>query len=379
LYEEILDTATLEQHIKNKKLPRPILVFSGPEAFLKEKSFKDICRALIPESDQCENIFRIVCATKELPDLLNRIYSFSFNASTRVFFIQEIESIPAKSRKEFLDKLQNGGIPADTVLIFNLSDNRAATEIASKFKQQSEKIDFWAPFANQLAAWLKKEAAELKCNISQDAADLLIELAGSDLSLLFQELNKLAIACKGKIGLADVKAGVSYLRQDNVFDFLEAFGQRSVSRSVRCIESLLNSGEAAQKLWFMLCRQIREFRLFHELSAARPDLFDSVISALRQYSQLAAKSDYRANQEKKNIIAKIQEMSEEFPPAITEKAGLKQIGKLKNLYLALNFDRFELINAWPMIIQTDLHLKSGADARVVLQNFVAGFLTSRTS
>lgn len=375
-----MDLATLEQHIKNRRLPRPVLIFSGPEAFLKEKSFKDISNAVVPESDQSENLFRIVCASKELPDLLNRIYSFSFNTSPRVFFVQEIESVPAKSRKEFLDKLQTGGIPADTILIFTLSDNRIATEIAGKFKQQSDKIDFWAPFANQLPAWLKKEAAELKCEITQEAADLLIELAGSDLSLLFQELTKLALACKGrKIGQSDVKSGVSYLRQDNVFDFLEAFGQRSLSKTIRCIESLLNSGEAAQKLWFMLCRQLREFRMFHELSTARPDLFDAVTSALRQYAQLAAKSDFRSNQEKKNLIAKIQELSDEFPATITEKAGLKQAGKLKNLHLAMNFDRNELISAWPLIIETDLHLKSGADARVVLQNFAAGFLTGRTS
>lgn len=375
-----MDLATLEQHVKNRRLPRPVLIFSGPEAFLKEKSFKDIAYAVVPESDQPENLLRVVCASKELPDLLNRIYSFSFNTSPRVFFIQEIESVPAKSRKEFLDKLQAGGIPADTILIFTLSDNRIATEIAGKFKQQSDKIDFWAPFANQLPAWLKKEAAELKCEITQEAADLLIELAGSDLSLLFQELTKLALACKGrKIGQSDVKSGVSYLRQDNVFDFLEAFGQRSLSKTIRCIESLLNSGEAAQKLWFMLCRQLREFRMFHELSTARPDLFDAVTSALRQYAQLAAKSDFRSNQEKKNLIAKIQELSDEFPATITEKAGLKQTGKLKNLHLAMNFDRNELISAWPLIIETDLHLKSGADARVVLQNFAAGFLTGRTS
>lgn len=376
-----MDISGLERHIKNRKLPNPVLIFSGPEEFLKEKSFKEISRSLIPESDHPDNVIRVVCVAKELPELLNRIYSFSFNPSPRIFFIQEIDAIPAKARKEFLDRLQNGGIPLDTILIFNVSDNRTATEIAGKFKQQADKIDFWAPFANQLSAWVKKEAAELKCEISQEAADLLIELAGSDLSLLYQELNKLALACNGKkITLSEVKSGVSYLRQDNIFDFLEAFGQRSPVKTVRCIESLLNSGEAPQKIWFMLCRQIREFRLFHEIAAARPDLFENVVSALRQYGQIAAKSDFRANQEKKNLISKIQELCEEFPVTLTEKTGMKSPAKLKNLYLALNFERQELINCWPKIIQTDLHLKSGAmDARSVLQNFVAEMLTNRPS
>ncbi len=376
-----MDIPSLERHIKNHKLPNPVLIFSGPEEFLKEKSFNDITRSLVPESDYPDNIVRVVCVARELPELLNRIYSFSFNSSPRIFFIQEIDSIPAKTRKEFLDRLQNGGIPTDTILIFSLSDNRTATEIVTKFKQQSDKIDFWAPFANQLSAWVKKEATELKCEISQEAADLLIELAGSDLSLLYQELNKLALACKNKkITLVEVKSGVSYLRQDNIFDLLEAFGQRSSTKTVRCIESLLNSGEAPQKIWFMLCRQIREFRLFHEIVAARPDVFEGILSSLRQYGQLATKSDFRSNQEKKNLIAKIQDLSEEFPVSLAEKTGLKQPARLKNLYLALNFERLELINCWQKIIQTDLHLKSGAmDARSVLQNFVAEMLISKPS
>lgn len=374
-----MDAITLEKLLKSGKLITPLLVFSGPEAFLKEKAFGMMARYLVPAEFQAENVTRVISNARELPETLNLLFSFSFNPSPRLFYIQEIDVVPAKQRKDFLDRLQQGGIPADSFIVFSVADNRIGSEIAAKFKQQSDRIDFWAPFANQMGAWVKRETAELGAEITAEAADLLIELAGSDLALLHQEITKLALGCAGgKIGTAEVRGGVAYLRQDTVFDFLELFGRRNPVKCLRCIESLINRGEAPQKLWFMLCKQLREFRLFHEMILDRPDLFAPVTELLKKYRQLADKSDFKANQEKKNIIAEIQSLAEEMPEAIVKATGLKSLPKLRNLHLALNFSYNELIKAWPAMLDTDLNLKSGApDTRVTLQAFIAGILTDK--
>lgn len=376
-----MDQATLEKQIRSGKLSTPLLVFGGPEVFLKEKAFALMAKSMVAAEDQHENVTRVVCSGKDLPDTLNLIFSFSFNPSPRLFYLQNIDDIPAKQRREFLDRLHQGGIPADTCLIFAVSDGKTAGEIITKFKQQADKIDFWAPFANQLGAWVKREASELGSEISAEAADLLIELAGSDLALLHQELAKLALgAAGGRIGLDAVKAGVAYLRQDTVFDFLELFGRRQLIKAMRCLESLINRGEAAQKLWFMLCRQLRDFRLFHEVLADRHDLFGPMADLLRKYRQLADKSDFRANQEKKNIIAEIQNLADSVPESLAKTLGLKNQAKLRNMHLALNFSYSELIRAWPQMLNLDLHLKSGApDPRAALQNFIAGILCERAA
>ena len=151
-----MDTQTLEKLIRSKKLITPLLVFSGPETFLKEKAFALMVSSFIPRDDQADNVSRVVSNAKELPETLNLIFSFSFNPSPRLFYIQDIDATPAKQRKEFLDRLQQGGIPADTLIVFSVNDGRIATEIVAKFKGQADKIDFWAPFANQLGTWVKR-------------------------------------------------------------------------------------------------------------------------------------------------------------------------------------------------------------------------------
>jgi len=376
-----LDLATFEKQLKGEKIGNPVLIFAGPEHFLKEKSFSDMTQSLVPETDRQDNVVRTGSNAKELPDTIQQIFSFSFNASPRLFLIQEIDTATAKQRKDFLERLSQGGIPASTVIVFTVTDSKVAGEIAGKFKQQSDRIDFWAPFANQLGAWVKRQTVEQGAEITNEAADHLIELVGSDLAILHQELSKLALSSRGKkIGLTEVKSGVAYLRQDNIFDFLEAFGQRNAVKAIRCLESLLARGEAAQKIWFMLCRQLREFRLLHALLRDRPDLFESVFSLLRRYSQFAGKSDFKANQEKKNLLSEIQQLADLMPETLTKAAALRQSGKLRNLYLALNFNYFELTAATQEIIETDLAFKSGiSDPGAALQKFTASFLVSQNS
>ena len=153
--ESTLELTAFEKLLKSGKLNYPIMIFAGPENFLKEKTFSRMVNSLIPEEDRRDNVTRTGSSAKELPDVLQQIFSFTFNSSPRVFLIQDIDVATAKQRRDFVDKLSQGGIPADTFIIFAVSDTRIAGEIAGKFKQQSERIDFWAPFANQLAAWVK--------------------------------------------------------------------------------------------------------------------------------------------------------------------------------------------------------------------------------
>ena len=373
-----MDIQSFEKLIKTRKLVCPVYIFSGPEQFLKQKTFNLLAKVYVPQEEQSENVNRIICTGKELPELINLIYSFSFNPSPRLFLIQDLDEVTAKQRKEFLEKLKSGGIPIETILVFAVKDNKIATEISSAFKQQSDKIDFWAPFANKLNDWIRKETSELGSEITLDAADQLIELIGSDLALLHQEITKLALSKPGsRIDITDVNKSVAYIKQDTPFDFLEAFGKRQTAKVLRILEALNNRGEPVQRIWFMLIKQIREYRLFHALSSDRPDLFNPIINQLRKYKIYADKSDFKSNQEKKNILADIQNIAEDLPEPLEKAINLKLQSKIKNLYMALNFSLSELTSFWPKIIELDSKLKSGApDPLSAIQCFVADILVT---
>jgi DNA polymerase-3 subunit delta len=370
-----MDIASFEKQIAQGKILCSVFIFAGPEEFLKERMLARFTEKFVAKEDQSENIFRIECKnTSSLSE--ETIYSFSFNPSPRIFLLQNFESINSASRKKFVAALCKKGIPTNTFIIFLTTETRISQELARAFKTEAEKIDFWRPFENQLPGWVKKEAAELGGKISSEAADLLIELTGSNLGVLYQELKKLVISASKKTIDADmVKTNVSYLRQDSVFDFLNNFARKDTKKALRALETLIDQGEAPQKIWFMLCRQLREFRLLHKLRVDRPDLFKEVFEILQNYALISNKTDFKANQSKKNLLAKIQQLAANMPEHIVKSLSLTNPAKLKNLYLATSFNISELNKALPMLVETDLKLKSGVpDAKACLQAFTCNFI-----
>ncbi|GAB4281703.1 MAG: hypothetical protein Kow0029_26900 [Candidatus Rifleibacteriota bacterium] len=371
-----MDINSLEKLIISGKITKPVFVFAGPEEFLKERMFQKLVARIVPPEDQKDNVFRIDCSGKEAENSFELIFSFAFNSSPRFFLFHSFNSLSSGKRKTLLRQISQGGVPVDTFLIFTTTDAKVAGEVTTAFKQQSEKVDFWQPFENQLPAWIMKETTELGGKITTEAAELLLTMAGSNLAVLFQEINKLVIGAKSKIiDAAMVRNSVRYLNQDSVFDFLNHFGNRRPKESIRALEVMINSGEAPQKIWFMLVKQLRDFRLLHELNKDRPDLFSEIFELLKAYAKLSNRSDYQANQKKKSIVTRIQELSDQMPPKIKECSGLGAANKIKNLYMAINFSYSDLVKLWPTLINIDLKLKSGApDPKGTLQNFVASFL-----
>ena len=171
-----MDSNALEKLILSKSLAKPVYIFGGPEVFLKNKMFSLMVSTFVPEEDRNDNVFKIICGTKELAEATNQFNSFTFNLSPRFFYLQDFDNIPAKQRKPFYDSLLNNGIPNNTYLVFTTSDSKTASDISAKLKQICEKTDFWAPFANQLPNWVKKECIENGADMTSEAADLLVSL-----------------------------------------------------------------------------------------------------------------------------------------------------------------------------------------------------------
>lgn len=362
--------------ISQKKLDKQFYIFSGPEAFLKEQSLRQIVESLIPKEYRSENLFNHSCTAKNMTSLFELIFSFSFSDSLRVFAITAFEDLSAASKKDFLDKIGKFSLPEDAKMVFLVYDPATSELLRKSLGKNCEKIDFWTPFANKIPAWVKDEARKFNSNITNEAIEMLIELTGLDLATLHKELVKLTQLHKS-ITPDIIKHSVRYLKQDNVFDFLHYFGSKNLKGAIICIESLVNRGEEIAGIWHMLCRKIREMRLLHELKEDRPDIFNSVFSVLAQYRQYADKTDFKANQVKREQISRLQEIAEETEEELSKAIGLNQAVKLKSMYQALNFSLPQLRGAWSEMLETDLLLKSGVvDPKCTVQKFVARMLSA---
>jgi DNA polymerase-3 subunit delta len=153
-----------------------------------------------------------------------------------------------------------------------------------------------------LVAWLRSRARAAGVDLAEDAAVLLIDLTGEELSRLASELDKAAIAAgRPRIGVDDVRAVVGEHRARHLFDLGDAVARRDVGLALSLLDSLLGGGEdpvrlvavlaGIVRLWWETAEALREGR--SEADVARglrgpPHAREAVIARARTLSAEAA-------------------------------------------------------------------------------------------
>ncbi|NLI76609.1 MAG: DNA polymerase III subunit delta [Candidatus Riflebacteria bacterium] len=361
-----MDVASLEAAIKARALPKPFYLFAGNEEFLKERTFERMVAALVAPEDLADNVHRLDFAGTPVDDLFAGLGSFTFNESPRLFLLTNVDALPASQRGPFLDRIAATGSFDRSFLVFVSGEAGFAAELGRKLGPRCERIDFWAPFENQMVAWIQKEAREAGAAIGADAAEELLDKTGHDLRLIVQELGKLAIQVGkgGTISPALVEAAVGYLRQDSIFDLLEAVGMRDSGRALRIAENLLHQGQPPLRIWGPVVGTLREYRLLHDLAVDRPDLLQPVIERLRGILRLHGRSDYKSNTERKNLTDQIQQQVAAWPPVLASGL-LANPRKARSLAHAINYTRRDLLDLWPRLIEMDAAFKSSPTNEVL--------------
>ena len=111
---------------------------------------------------------------------------------------------------------------------------------------------------SRLPEWIKKRASQIGASISNEAADTLARLVGSNLWILSSELEKLSLFTTGqRIETTDVEALVSASREVGVFELVDAIMGNHSTQALKLLQGFLRDGQAPSYIIFMLARQLR--------------------------------------------------------------------------------------------------------------------------
>ncbi|MEW6244266.1 MAG: DNA polymerase III subunit delta [Bacillota bacterium] len=166
---------------------------------------------------------------------------------------------------------------------------------------------------------------------SFDLVDHLAAVTGTGLWGLSKEIEKLCVYSAGerRINFGDVKEIVSSSVQASVFRMLDAISEGDVKCALVELKRMLSSGEAPARIHSMIVWQIRNL-----------------------YG-VAVLYEAGASQEE-----------------IERKTGLHSYVVKKNLAVLPSLSRLQLENWLALCLEADVALKTGADARAVLQDLV---------
>lgn len=266
-------------------------LFHGKDDYSRQETLADL-QSKLGDAGMLElNTARFEGARLTFSELRHACDSVPFLASKRLVIVNDLFAQKPAFQEELLAYLPH--LPETTRLVFlesrRLPANHPLVKLAGKEKTGFVK-DFDPLEGVELAKWIRQQVAAAGSQITPAAAQLLAANVGSDLHALANEIEKLSLYKAGKtpIDETDVARLSPYVAEANIFELVDALGNRERQKGVLLLQRKINEGSDPFYLFAMFVRQFRLLIQVKELAeAGRP--LPAIVQRLKLHSFVAGK------------------------------------------------------------------------------------------
>ncbi|NLP51314.1 DNA polymerase III subunit delta [Bacillus sp. RO1] len=138
-------------------------------------------------------------------------------------------------------------------------------KIVKQLKKLAEVIEVQPLGERDLKAWMKEKAMQNGADLSDAATEELLKIAGVNLSVLSQEINKMAMyigVSEPEISVDTVKLLAAKSIEHSVFELIEKMVHRRVDEALELFYDLVRNNEEPIKLHALIANQ---FRLLYQV------------------------------------------------------------------------------------------------------------------
>ena len=170
------------------------------------------------------------------------------------------------------------GFPPSTILVLidqieikktSLQNNLLFSAISSLGKVQS----FPLMTGTKLSQWIQSRVDQQSSSISRQAITILIQLIGSDLYTMNNEISKLVSFTAGRmIEEKDVRAVVSAAREEDIFTMVDAIMDGNSGLGKQILQKLLQGGISPAQVLVLLARQVQMLIQLKDLKSQKRSL-----------------------------------------------------------------------------------------------------------
>lgn len=352
---ENLDYTALEKSL-DRNVISPVYLFYGEETYLRDKVIERF-KTLVPSEVRDFNLDIVDGRECSVDEILSMANTLPFMSERRITIIRNADFFKtrrkSKSEKEagtgegnsetesgvseeggeedklspfddaLIAYLEN---PPDTTCLVFVTDSAEKRRKTYKLiAKKGQVVEFLPLKGRELNEWVSRRARQLGKVAEPAAVAILITAVGNNLQQLNSELAKLTCySHTEKISAADVELMVSRTAELNIFELVDAIGERNYKKAVRMTREMVFQGEPVFRLLFMIARQFR-------LIVKTKSMLDAGGTA--QY--------------------------------VAEQLKVQSFVAQKCIRQARNFSMPELVAAMEKILDTDARIKSGRQEQVL--------------
>jgi len=239
--------------IKKRKF-KPVYYFFGEDSYnltFALHTLEEVFTPLLSSEFDKETIYS---EDRSINDILGLATSFPFGSDKKLIIVREAEKIKDKKPlKNYADT------PAEFTVLA-LFHNGSITNLKSEpFKTLAENgflFEAKELKGRNLIDWLISEAEVKGKKLSEENAQVLVDIVGENRNMLEDQLEKICIFLnkEKEITIESIQKVSSDLKQFNIFDLQNAIGLKDKSKALNVANNLLDNGAEPTFIISMLTR-----------------------------------------------------------------------------------------------------------------------------
>lgn len=227
-FDDILDNL-------RKKIYHPIYFLMGEESYFIDEIADYITKNVLTEAEKGFNQHILYGKDTDADTIITYARRFPMMSSNQVIVVREAQNI---KKIEDLEAYAKNPLNS-TILVFcykyKTIDKRKT--FAKLIAQKGVLFESKKIYDNQLPDWIKSYLTKRNYTIAPQAAAMLAEYLGTDLSKVSNELDKLIISlpANSQITADHIEKNIGISKDYNIFELQNALGERDILKSNQII------------------------------------------------------------------------------------------------------------------------------------------------
>ncbi len=252
-----LDFRKLQQRLEGGKTPAPLYLLMGDEAFLVQEAVGLLKQNSVDVGTQDFNC-DVFDTSENSPEQVRDAAEVMPMMSPRRFVVYRgVDELKDKEWEQLFPLLEN---PVDsTVLVLTCEALDKRKKAYKRLVEKAVVVELKLPYENQVLDWIDYLAHRQQLTISREAAQMMRQFVGTNLTEIHNELMKLRdyLGERKQVEAQDVLQVVSQTRVDKIFDLTDAIGRCDKVNALHSLANLLEHGQSEVGVLAMISRHFR--------------------------------------------------------------------------------------------------------------------------
>jgi len=251
---------------------KPLYLFYGQERYLIDQFIDKMIKAYVPDTYKDFNLVTFDGEQTSVDEIIDACETVPFFNENKVvivrnatFFRSKKNNLSDAGEKRLLDYFKQ---PLESSKLFFISNQAVdkRKKITKDLQNHGRLVEFGKLEHNIFSRWMHKEIKSFKKDIDNQTMSYLIDRMAyldkhSTKNLLDVE-NELRMICSSLIDRdyvenADIDKYVKKPLDSDIFQMVDAVGQKKAETAILIMHELLKKGEPIQVIFSMVCRQFR--------------------------------------------------------------------------------------------------------------------------